>query len=109
MVIKKTTPRIHATTHRKDQIEIYDDYMLCGDIILRYMLICTPDFKVFGAEESGDVFSALILMCDDGVVCESKFIFDITRSESEARRIMSLLSEAGVTPATADDIIGDIL
>lgn len=109
MVSQKAKPHALAQTPQKDQVVIYDEYMISRKVILRYMLMCTPDFQVFSADEGCDVFSALILLCDDGVVCESKFIYDITRSESAAHRIMKLLSEAGVTPAAADDIISEIL
>lgn len=90
------------------KIRVYDEYIVSRHIVLRYIAVCTPDFLNSSAEDS-NIYSALIILEEDGTSTETKFIYDIVRSEEESHRIMRLLSENGVTPGTAEDIITEIL
>jgi hypothetical protein len=90
-----------------NQVIVFDDYNVNQNMVLRYISVCTPDFMKCG--EDGNVYSALIILNEDGMDTETKFIYDISRNGEEAVRIMKLLSDNGVTPDTAAEIIGDIL
>jgi hypothetical protein len=91
----------------REDVVVYDEYRIDHNTVLRYMSVCTPDFPVYGY--NNDVYSALILLNEDGVDTETKFIYDISRDGAEAHRIMKLLSENGVTPDTAVEILTEIL
>jgi hypothetical protein len=91
----------------ESEVMVFDDYNVNENIVLRYISVCTPDFMRCG--EDGNVYSALIILNEDGVDIETSFIYDISRNGEEAFRIMKLLSDNGVTPDTATEIIGDIL
>jgi len=87
---------------------LYNEYRIGRNIVLRYMSVCTPDFTGEFDGYAG-IYSALIILNEDGVDVETKFIYDIARNDKEAYRIMRLLSDNGVTPDTAEEIITEIL
>ncbi|MHB1153728.1 MAG: hypothetical protein ACYCWE_03050 [Eubacteriales bacterium] len=91
------------------QVMVYDEYRVNQNIVLRYLSVCTPDFKVFGADVNNNVYSALIILNENGVDIETKFIYDIARNGEESYRIMKLLSDNGVTPDTAVEILDELL
>ncbi len=91
------------------QVTVYDEYRVNQNIVLRYLSVCTPDFKLFGADANNDVYSALIILSENGVDIETKFIYDIARTDDESYRIMKLLSDNGVTPDTAAEILDELL
>lgn len=101
--VKKKTINIP----KESEVIVFDDYNVNQNIVLRYISVCTPDF--IRCSENGNVYSALIILNEDGVDIETSFIYDISRNGEEAYRIMKLLSDNGVTPDTAAEIIGDIL
>jgi hypothetical protein len=91
----------------KKDVVIYDEYRINRNKVIRYISICTPCFD--SAKIYGNVYSAIIILNEDGIDTETKFIYDIARDEDDAYRIMKLLSANGVTPDTASDVIYDIL
>jgi hypothetical protein len=101
--VKRKTSDIPA----ENQITVFDDYNVNENMVLRYISVCTPDFMKCGGD--GNVYSALIILNEDGVDTETSFIYDISRNSEEAFRIMHLLSDNGVTPDTAAEIIGDLI
>lgn len=60
-------------------------------------------------EGENSVYSILILLFEEGEYAGNDFIYDAARDEREAGMICSQLSGYGVTPATARDIIEDII
>lgn len=100
---KKRTTNIQT----ESEVIVFDDYNINQNTVLRYMSVRTPYFMRCG--ENGNVYSALIILNEDGVDIETSFIYDISRNVEETYRIMKLLSDNGVTPDTAAEIIGDIL
>lgn len=110
MVMQKSMlkKRVLNISHGQ-QVMVYDEYLVNQNIVLRYLSVCTPDFKHFGADINNNVYSALIIRNENGVDIETKFIYDIARTGEEAYRIMKLLSDNGVTPDTAAEITDDIL
>lgn len=103
----KTSQRAVNISAEKNVI-LYDEYRIDRNIALRYMSVCTPDFTGDVDGYTG-VYSALIILNEDDVDVETKFIYDIARNGQEAYRIMKLLSDNGVTPDTAEEIITEIL
>ncbi len=86
-------------------VKTYDEYWVNHKIVLRYKSICTLDDSNPNADQNKKVYSALIIFNEDGVDIETKFIYDVARTEEEMNRIMKILSRVGVTPETAEDII----
>lgn len=104
-ILKKQILNIPA----EKEVMLFDEYQINQNIVLRYMSVCTPEFKIFGVYGDESVYSALIILNENGVDIETKFIYDISRNGNEAYRIMKLLSDNGVTPDTATEIIDDII
>lgn len=118
-----TKNRIREKTERKtfitERIHEYDSIIKHdksrSGIILQYKLIVTTDESGLGDTEYGlynKVYSLLIIktLYDTcGSFDETVFIYDITRSEDAAEKLLHLLSENFVTPEEAKDIIDDIL
>lgn len=90
------------------EVFLYDEYMLTQDIVIHYMSICTPDLNN-NQTKTNRVYSALIILNENGTDTETKFIYDIARTQEKANRMMVLLSRNGVTPNNALDIINEIL
>ena len=114
--IREKTERktfITERTHENDSIIKHDKSR--SGIILQYKLIVTTDESGLGDTEYGlynKVYSLLIIktLYDTcGSFDETVFIYDITRSEDAAEKLLHLLSENFVTPEEAKDIIDDIL
>lgn len=118
-----TKKRIREKTERKtfitERTREYDSIIKHdksrSGIILQYKLIVTTDESGLGDTEYGlynKVYSLLIIktLYDTcGSFDETVFIYDITRSEDAAEKLLHLLSENFVTPEEAKDIIDDIL
>lgn len=118
-----TKNRIREKTERKtfitERTHEYDSIIKHvksrSGIILQYKLIVTTDESGLGDTEYGlynKVYSLLIIktLYDTcGSFDETVFIYDITRSEDAAEKLLHLLSENFVTPEEAKDIIDDIL
>lgn len=102
------TPQKSVNTFAERNVVLYDEYRIDRNIVLRYMSVYTPDFA---GEVDGytGIYSALIILSEDDVDVETKFIYDIARNDKDTYRIMRLLSDNGVTPDTAEDIITEIL
>lgn len=104
---------ITERTREYDSIIKYDKSR--SGIILQYKLIVTTDESGLGDTEYGlynKVYSLLIIktLYDTcGSFDETVFIYDITRNEDAAEKLLHLLSENYVTPEEAKDIIDDIL
>lgn len=114
--IREKTERktfITERTHEYDSIIKHDKSR--SGIILQYKLTVTTDESGLGDTEYGlynKVYSLLIIktLYDTcGSFDETVFIYDITRSEDAAEKLLHLLSENFVTPEEAKDIIDDIL
>ncbi len=80
------------------------------DIVLIYRLSAekAPDFE----NDIGDgmIYSISVTKIDNGGARETaKDIFDVSRSLSEAKRILRLISCGSVFPSEAEEIIGDII
>ena len=76
-------------------------------LILQYELVTTEAY--FSENFDEYVYSLLIVLYDDGISVESKFVYDISRDFERAWDILNSLAKGAVMPATAIDIIYDIL
>lgn len=112
---EKTERKTFITERTREYDSIIKHDKSRSGIILQYKLIVTTDESGLGDTEYGlynKVYSLLIIktLYDTcGSFDETVFIFDITRSEDAAEKLLHLLSENFVTPEEAKDIIDDIL
>ncbi len=112
---EKTERKTFITERTREYDSIIKHDKSRSGIILQYKLIVTTDESGLGDTEYGlynKVYSLLIsktLYDTCGSFDETVFIYDITRSEDAAEKLLHLLSENFVTPEEAKDIIDDIL
>ncbi|PWM27829.1 MAG: hypothetical protein DBX36_00435 [Oscillospiraceae bacterium] len=112
---EKTERKTFITERTREYDSIIKHDKSRSGIILQYKLIVTTDESGLGDTEYGlynKVYSLLIIktLYDTcGSFDETVFIYDITRSEDAAEKLLHLLSENFVTPEEAKDIIDDIL
>lgn len=112
---EKTERKTFITERTREYDSIIKHDKSRSGIILQYKLIVTTDESGLGDTEYGlynKVYSLLInktLYDTCGSFDETVFIYDITRSEDAAEKLLHLLSENFVTPEEAIDIIDDIL
>ena len=112
---EKTERKTFITERTREYDSIIKHDKSRSGIILQYKLIVTTDESGLGDTEYGlynKVYSLLIIktLYDTcGSFDETVFIYDITRSEDAAEKLLHLLSENFVTPEEAKDIIYDIL
>lgn len=112
---EKTERKTFITERTREYDSIIKHDKSRSGIILQYKLIVTTDVSGLGDTEYGlynKVYSLLIIktLYDTcGSFDETVFIYDITRSEDAAEKLLHLLSENFVTPEEAKDIIDDIL
>ncbi|MHB1154525.1 MAG: hypothetical protein ACYCWE_02750 [Eubacteriales bacterium] len=91
------------------QVKTYKEFRVDQDILLRYMSICTPYYDCFDADQNKKVYSALIILNVDNVDKDFKFLYNISQTEKEADQIMKLLSDNGVTPEVAEEVLNEII
>ena len=112
---EKTERKTFITERTREYDSIIKHDKSRSGIILQNKLIVTTDESGLGDTEYGlynKVYSLLIIktLYDTcGSFDETVFIYDITRSEDAAEKLLHLLSENFVTPEEAKDIIDDIL
>ena len=112
---EKTERKTFITERTREYDSIIKHDKSRSGIILQYKLIVTTDESGLGDTEYGlynKVYSLLIIktLYDTcGSFDETVFIYDITRSEDAAEKLLHLLSENFVTPEEAKDIIDDML
>lgn len=94
---EKTERKAFITERTREHLSITKHDKTSSGIILQYKLIVTTDNSGLGDTEFG--------LYND----ETVFIYDITRNEDAAKKLLHLLSENYVTPDEAKDIIDDIL
>ena len=74
------------------------------ELTVSYYVVKTP--SVSGR---GYVYSILcVLSCEDGI-CESEFVYDVTRTERTAVDLVKMLCENTVTPCSLRCVLGDVL
>jgi|GEM_PF-3168328 hypothetical protein len=56
-----------------------------------------------------DAYSLLVIMTDSDGLNDSTFLYDITRDESAACKIVGILAANSVTPCTVNYVIEDLL
>ncbi len=112
---EKTERKAFITERTREYDSIIKHDKSRNGIILQYKLIVTTDESGLGNTEYGlfnKVYSLLIIKTvydSCGTFDETVFIYDITRNEDAAEKLLHLLSENLVTPDEAKDIIDDIL
>lgn len=112
---EKTERKAFITERTREHLSITKHDKTSSGIILQYKLIVTTDNSGLGDTEFGlynKVYSLLIIKSiydNCGSFDETVFIYDITRNEDAAKKLLHLLSENYVTPDEAKDIIDYIL
>lgn len=94
----------------KNQIITQIDRKEAGmtNVGLEYRLVIT-DKPVYDHFDGQAVFSMLILQIEDGITTEHSFLYDISRDEHEAVRILNLVRSQGISPSMALDAIENYL
>ncbi len=79
----------------------------CENFYIEYKVIKTQDINQ--SDLYKNIYSVLIILYENNIIAENKFICDITRDESTAVHICELLAAGTVFPYNAEEVLYDFL
>lgn len=78
---------------------------LCDHVSLQYFLLSGSQAE----DDRQTVYSVLCVMSEDGVITDSEFLYDLSRTQSEAERVFYVLCRNTVTPCCMLEVIENVL